>query len=83
MVNVKEFQILYKVEIINSNQKEVYKEQIKCYFEESLPTFDKLNIIIKKGQPFQRQALIKNLIVYVKESFFKSLIQFIIGDIDT
>ena len=80
-INIKEFQILYKIEIINSHQKEVYKEQIKYYFEDSLPTFDKLNIIRKKRHPFQRQALIKNLIVYIKESLFKSLIQFIIGDI--
>ena len=58
-------------------------EYLKYYFEESLPTFDKLNIIIKKGQPFQRQALIKNLIVYVKEPLFYSLIQFIISDIGT
>ena len=58
-------------------------EYLKYYFEETLPTFDKLNIIIKKGQSFQRQALLKNLIVYVKESLFKSLIQFIISDIGT
>ena len=58
-------------------------EYLKYYFDESLPTFDKLNIIIKKGQPFQRQALIKNLIIFVKESLFKSLIQFIISDIGT
>ena len=58
-------------------------EYLKYYFEESLPIFDKLNIIIKKGQPFQRQALIKNLIVYEKEPLFKSLINFIIDDIPT
>ena len=58
-------------------------EYLKYYFDETLPTFDKLNIIIKKGESFQRQALMKNLIVYVKESLFKSLIQFIISDIGT
>ena len=58
-------------------------EYLKYYFEESLPIFDKLNNIIKKGQPFQRQALIKNLIVYEKEPLFKSLINFIIDDIST
>ena len=58
-------------------------EYLKYYFEESLPIFDKLNTIIKKGQPFQRQALIKNLIVYEKEPLFKSLINFIIDDIST
>ena len=59
------------------------EEYLKYYFEESLPLFDKLNIIIKKGQPFQRQTLLKNLIIYEKESFFKSLINFIISDILT
>ena len=59
------------------------EEYLKYYFEESLPIFDKLNTIIKKGQPFQRQALLKNLLIYEKESFFKSLINFIINDILT
>ena len=59
------------------------EEYLKFYLEESLPIFDKLNIIIKKGQPFQRQALLKNLLIYEKESFFKSLINFIIDDILT
>jgi hypothetical protein len=59
------------------------EEYLKYYYEESLPIFDKLNSIIKKGQPFQRQSLLKNLLVYVKEPFFKSLINFIINDILT
>ena len=59
------------------------EEYLKYYLDESLPIFDKLNIIIKKGQPFQRQALLKNLLIYEKESFFKSLINFIIDDILT
>ena len=64
---------------LNTNEEE-YK---KYYFEESLPIFDKLNTIIKKGQPFQRQALIKNLLIYEKENLFKSLINFIINEIST
>ena len=59
------------------------EEYLKYYYDESLAIIDKLNSIIKKGQPFQRQALLKNLIIYEKESFFKSLINFIINDILT
>ena len=59
------------------------EEYLKYYYDESLPIIDKLNSIIKKGQPFQRQALLKNLLIYEKESFFKSLINFIINDILT
>ena len=58
-------------------------EYLKYYIDESLPMFDKLNIIMKKGQPFQREALITNLNAYVNDSLFKSLIQFIISDIET
>ena len=59
------------------------EEYLKYYYDESLQIFDKLNSIIKKGQPFQRQALLNNLLVYEKEPFFKSLINFIINDILT
>ena len=58
-------------------------EYLKYYLDESLPMFDKLNILMKKGQPFQRQALINNLNAYVKDSLFKSLIEYIISDIET
>ena len=58
-------------------------EYLKYYIDDSLPMFDKLNIIIKKGQPFQRQALINNLNAYAQDSLFTSLIQFIISDIGT
>ena len=59
------------------------EEYKKYYFEEKLPIFDKLNTIIKNGQPFQRQALIKSLLIYEKEPLFKSLINFIINEIST
>ena len=58
-------------------------EYLKYYIDESLSLFDKLNSIIKKGEPFQRQALINNLNAYARDSLFSSLIQFIIGDIGT
>lgn len=58
-------------------------EYLKYYIDDSLPMFDKLNIIIKKGQSFQRQALITNLNAYVRDPLFTSLIQFIISDIST
>jgi len=57
------------------------EEYLKYYIDESTPIFDKLNNIIKKGQPIQRQALLKNLIIYEKESLFKSLMNFIINAI--
>ena len=58
-------------------------EYLKYYFDESLPLFDRLNTIIKKGQPFQKQALLSKLKIYQSHSFFKSLIQYIINDIET
>ena len=57
------------------------EDYLKYYFKESTPLFDKLNTIIKKGKPIQRQALLKNLIIYEKDSLFKSLINFIINSI--
>ena len=57
------------------------EDYLKYYFKESTPLFDKLNTTIKKGKPIQRQALLKNLIIYEKESLFKSLINFIINSI--
>ena len=58
-------------------------EYLKYFIDESLPLFDRLNIIIKKGQPFQRQALLNNLNIYIKSSLLKPLIQFIISEIET
>ena len=50
-------------------------DYLKYYIDETLPLFDKLNIIIKKGQPFQRQALLNNLSIYITSSLLKPLIQ--------
>ena len=58
-------------------------DYLKYFIDESLPSFDKLNIIIKKGQPFQRQALLNNINIYIKSSLLKPLIQFIISEIET
>ena len=58
-------------------------DYLKYYIDETLPLFDKLNIIIKKGQPFQRQALLNNLNIYITSSLLKPLIQFIITEIET
>ena len=58
-------------------------EYKKYLIDESLPLFDKLNIIIKKGFPIQRQALLNSLNIYIGNSLFKPLIQFIIAEIGT
>ena len=58
-------------------------EYKKYLIDESLPLFDKLNIIIKKGFPVQRQALLNSLNIYIDNSLFKPLIQFIIAEIET
>ena len=58
-------------------------EYKKYFIDESLPLFDKLNVIIKKGQPFQRQALLNNLNIYITSSLFKALIEFIISELET
>ena len=58
-------------------------EYKKYLIDESLPLFDKLNLVIKKGFPVQRQALLNRLNIYIDNSLFKSLLQFIIGEIGT
>ena len=58
-------------------------EYKKYLIDESLPLFDKLNLIIKKGFPVQRQALLNSLNIYIDNSLFKPLLQFIIGEIGT
>ena len=59
------------------------EDYLKYYIDESLPLFDKINTIIKKGESLQRQALINNLTSYAHDSLFSNLIQFIITDIGT
>ena len=58
-------------------------EYKKYLIDESLPLFDKLNLIIKKGFPVQRQALLNSLNIYIDNSLFKPLIEFIMAEIET
>ena len=58
-------------------------EYKKYLIDEELPLFDKLNVIIKKGYPVQRQALINSLNIYINETLFKPLIEYIIAEIVT
>ena len=58
-------------------------EYLKYYFEEELPLFQKLNTIIKKGEPFQKQALLSKLNLFQTSNLFKSLMQYILNDIET
>lgn len=59
-------------------------QDFSLYFmDEALSDFDKLNYIIKKGKPFQHQALISNLSVYFTNvSFVNSLLNFLIQNIE-
>ena len=59
------------------------EDYLKYYFEESLSISQKLNIIIKKGEPFQRQALLSKLNLFQSSDLFKSLMQYILSDIET
>ena len=53
------------------------------YIPEHFSDFDRLNYIIKKGKPFQQQALLNNITQYIsKISLFLSLINFIIENIE-
>ena len=58
-------------------------EYKKYLIDDSLPLFDKLNLVIRKGFPVQRQALLNNLNLYIDNSLFQSLIQYIIAEIET
>ena len=57
------------------------EDYLKYYLDDNISISDKLNIIIKKGYPIQRQALLKNLIIYIKEPIFKSLLDYIINSL--
>ena len=58
-------------------------DYLKYYFDESLPLFQKLNTIIKKGEPFQKQALLSKLNLFLSHDLFKSLMNYILDDIET
>ena len=58
-------------------------EYKKYLIDDDLPLFDKLNIIIKKGDSIQKQALLNSLNIYINDCLFKSLIEYIISEIVT
>ena len=58
-------------------------DYLKYYFDEDLPLFQKLNTMIKKGEPFQRQALLSKLNLFQSTNLFKSLMEYILSDIET
>ena len=55
---------------------------LQYYLDESTPLFDQLNQILKKGQPFQKKALVSKLANYIDNGLFKSLLIFIISNIE-
>ena len=50
-------------------------DYLKFYIDESLPLFDKINKIIKKGESMQRQALINNLLKDLTQYLHQILIR--------
>ena len=58
-------------------------EYLQYYYEESLSSTDVINLMIKKGKPFQRQALLNKLDTLQTEQIFQSLLKYIINDIKT
>lgn len=58
-------------------------EYLKHYLDDSLSISNKINTIIKKGEQFQKVALLKNINAYVNEQSFGTIITYIIGDIGT
>ena len=59
------------------------EDYLKYYLDDSLPLFQQLNTIIKKGEPLQRQALLSKLNIYQSTDSFKSLMEYILNDIET
>ena len=59
------------------------EDYLKYYLDDTLSLFQQLNTIIKKGEPFQRQALLFKLNIYQSTDLFKSLMEYILNDIET
>ena len=55
---------------------------LQYYLDEKTPLFDQLNQILKKGEPFQKKALVSKLSNYIDNGLFKSLLIFIISNIE-
>ena len=58
-------------------------EYLQFYLDESLSLSEKINSIIKKGKPFQKQALMSKLNILQTEQIFQALLKYIIDDIKT
>ena len=58
-------------------------DYLKYFFDESIPLFQRLNTIIKKGDPIQKQALLSKLVLYQSTDLFKSLMEYILNEIGT
>ena len=58
-------------------------DYLQYYYDETIPLVQRLNTIIKKGDPFQRQALLSKLNLLQTNDIFKSLMEYILNDIET
>ena len=56
-------------------------EYLLYLYDEEIPLFQRLTTIIKKGESFQRQALLSKLNLIQTSENFKSLMEYILNDI--
>ena len=59
------------------------EEYLQYLYDEEIPLFQRLTTIIKKGEPFQRQALLSKLNLIQLSGNFKTLMVYILNDIQT
>ena len=59
------------------------EEYLQYLYDEEIPLFQRLTTIIKKGEPFQRQALLSKLNLIQSSGNFKTLMVYILNDIQT
>ena len=58
-------------------------DYLKYYLEDEAPLFQQLNCIVKKGEPFQKQALLSKLNIIQTDEIFKSVMEYILNDFET
>ena len=58
-------------------------DYLQYFYDETIPLFQRLNSVIKRGEPFQRQALLSKLNLFQSKDIFKSLMEYILDDIQT
>ena len=58
-------------------------DYLKYYLDDDLPLFQQLNCIVKKGEPFQKQALLSKLNIIQTDEIFKSFMEYILNDFET